>query len=92
MACPLRKRTCWRSSSSKDVAWPVNKCRAAIGAKNRRYERGAAPHNHSDGQDDLPRGVSAATQLHRLFGLYKGKHCLNEGVELAGVDELSNVG
>src|SRR3984893_8537630 len=97
MACRLRKRTrsiptCWRSSSSKYIAWPVNKWRAAIGAKNRRYKGGAAPHNHSDGQDDLPRGVSAATQFQRLFGLLKGKNCLNEGPELAVVDELSDVG
>jgi len=48
--------------------------------------------NHSDGQDDLPRSVSAATQFQSLFGLYKGKHCLNEGLELAVVDELSDVG
>ena len=47
--------------------------------------------NHSDGQDDLPRSVSAATQFQSLFGLYKGKHCLNEGLELAVVDELSDV-
>jgi hypothetical protein len=31
------------------------------------------PHNHSDGQADLPRGVSATTQFQRRFGLYYGK-------------------
>src|SRR5260221_14479161 len=97
MACPLRKRTrsiptCWRSSSSEDTAGPVNKWGASIGAKNRGYEGGAAPHDNSDGQDDLARGVSAATQFQRLFGLLKGKNCLNEGPEFAVVDDFSDVG
>src|ERR1700680_1434544 len=53
---------------------------------------GAAPHNHLNGQDDLPSGVSAATQLQRLFGLHKWKHCLNEWPELAVVDQLCDIG
>jgi hypothetical protein len=36
--------------------------------------------------------VSAATQFQCLFGLYKRENCLNEGPELAVVDELSDVG
>ena len=48
--------------------------------------------DRSDGQDDLPRDVSAATEFQCLFGLLKWKNRLNEGAELAVVDDLSDVG
>src|SRR5918999_2060799 len=46
----------------------------------------------SDGQYDLSRGVSAATEFERLFRLLKWKNRVNERPELAVVDELCDGG
>jgi hypothetical protein len=54
--------------------------------------QGTAAVNRSDGQDDLPRDVSAATEFQCLFGLLKWKNRLKEGSELPVVDDLSDVG
>src|SRR5213083_2471865 len=49
------------------------------------------PISVSDAKDDLPRGVAAATEFQRLFGLRQGKNHLNERPELAVVNDLSDV-
>ena len=52
---------------------------------------GPVPISVSDGKDDLPAGVPAATEFQRLFGLRQGKNYLNERPELAVVNDLCDL-